>query len=597
MSLTVEPEVGQSTPALAPVSDSKTVRQSPAWFGQDKFWVVFWGGLLLATLPFMVPYLRTLWRQELYQYFPFVLLSVGYLAYTRWDRILVGPRNLFAWVVAGVGVSFLVGAALIHSTWLGNLGFVLLCFSFLLSQRSMAGQSLAYLALPLLMLIRIPQLHAQSIVVRLQKITTQLSSLALDVFSVPNDSHGNTISLATKKLFVAEACSGVQSAFTMCFLALLVIVWRKRPLLTVPLFVAAALILAIVANTIRVTLVALAEAWYQVDWTQGFVHDLIGYVTLLLGGAILLSFDALVGLVLHPVAVPETQRGANPFALLWNWALGFRRDGYFDSAYGWDADETTPQSGNAKPVAKAAPNAAMGKPNGRTRQSILSGGVLATAVLAALFMLGGTVMGRGDSRPIAEKDALLFDPPEDFLAGRVGSLTIGDREIVRNGSDPQLGIHADVWACNNGRVSSQMVLSQPFVGWHELCVCYEVQDWKLAERYNLNVASGEPVAVGEFTQGDRYHGYLVFSAIDTDGDVPTPPSYTLWGRIVAPFGPLITDDFAETSGSAQTIMLQLWTISEQPLTAEEIRELAESIATVRDQASQAVVDHQKQLPN
>jgi hypothetical protein len=138
-------------------------------------------------------------------------------------------------------------------------------------------------------------------------------------------------------------------------------------------------------------------------------------------------------------------------------------------------------------------------------------------------------------------------------------------------------------------------MSQPYVGWHELCVCYEAKDWTLDDRYNLEVSSGKPVAVGEFSQPSGGYGYLIFTAIDTDGSVPTPPSYTLFGRLLAPFGPLVTDDFAETSGSAQTIMLQMWTVSGEKLEPAEVRELAESLTEIRESARQQIVAQQGQL--
>lgn len=542
----------------------------------------FWFIVLLCAGVFVIPYLRTLWRQELYQYFPFVFLGVGFLFYTRWDRVLRGPRNKLAWSGAIFGAFLLLLAAGIHSTWIGNVGAVLLAVSFLYSQTSVSGSTLGYLALPMVMLIRMPQLHAQSFVSRLRKITTELGGLGLDLIGVPNDTYSNVIHLPDKDLFVAEACSGIQSAFTMVFVALLVVVWRRRAMVTIPVYVIASLLFAIVGNTFRVVCIAVAHYWGSLDWSEGWQHDAVGYVSLGISAGLLLSFDSLAELVLHPVITREDVRGVNPFAFAWNWFLGFKNSDYESDGYGG----VSPQDWKVKQSSVTASDSSLSATVGPRYL------VLGMVAVASVFMLGGIAIGRGDSRPILEKDALLFDPPEGFLSDRLGVLMIGDHQVVRNGADPQLGLNADVWTCGANNNFGRIAMSQPFVGWHELCVCYEVQDWTLEQRYNLAVDIGEPVAVGEFSQGEGMKGYLIFTAIDTDGSVPTPPSYTVFGRILAPFIPLVTDDFAETSGSAQTIMLQLWTVTNTELEAGELRKLADSIAEVREKVRKGIVEAQ-----
>lgn len=553
------------------------------YFAESTFrWRIAWSLLLLSCLPFLVPYFRTLWRQELYQYFPFVLLSVGYLFYLRWDRVVRAPSGWTRWTPLLLGVFCLLLGGLLHSTWFGAVAFVLIVISGLLSQRSPSGSSLGYLAIPMVMLIRIPQLHAQSLVVRLQANTSILASLCLDLLGVAQDTSGNTIRLPSKTLFVAEACSGIQSAFTMCFLALLIVAWNRRPLIMIPLYVVVALFLAIVANIFRVVMIVLAESWYAYDLSEGFAHDLVGYFSLAVAAGTLMSFDVFSGLLLHPVDAAGGNQGRNPIAVAWNFLLGFKSQDYLETGYSWVNDSS------ATSVIES-PEEEKGKET--TRSSAIRSLVPVTIALAsAIIILVGFVSGRSDARPITSKEALLFEPPADFLKDRIGVLAIGGHEMVRNGSDPQLGLHADIWQCNTNSIAGQVVMSQPYVGWHELCVCYEVQDWVLDQRYNMEVSRGKPIAVGEFSKGEGAYGYLFFTAIDSDGNVPTPPSYTLFGRLLAPFGPLVTDDYAETSGSAQTIMLQLWTVSDTKLTDAEIGEIGNSIAEIREQASASVVN-------
>ena len=66
------------------------------------------------------------------------------------------------------------------------------------------------LALPLVMLINLPLGYDQLLTMRLQQITSGLSSVMLDVLAIPHALNNNVIQLATRELFVAEACSGLQ---------------------------------------------------------------------------------------------------------------------------------------------------------------------------------------------------------------------------------------------------------------------------------------------------------------------------------------------------------------------------------------------------
>ena len=125
--------------------------------------LVFWGIMLLATLPFLFAYSRAMWHQELYQYFPFLLVGVYWLAYSRYDGKLRFPSGKLSLGSMIIAILFLVIAASLRSSWLGAIGFIFLTISFFSTLRTHSGKSLAYLALPMLMFIRAPQLWTHSV--------------------------------------------------------------------------------------------------------------------------------------------------------------------------------------------------------------------------------------------------------------------------------------------------------------------------------------------------------------------------------------------------------------------------------------------------
>jgi hypothetical protein len=212
---------------------SKSFRVDP----RDYVAALFWGGILAGLLPFLVKYCRAMWYQDLYQYFPFLLLGVFSLAYHRFDGRIRLPENLFSKAATLVAMVVMVSAAFLASSWLGAVSFVVATAGFLASQREQHAMntsgatasrrptktkesdaardasSLFYLAIPMVMFIRAPLLGTYTVMHRLQRATSSLGSTILDVLGIIHFQVGNTIELVNKSLFVAEACSGVQSLF------------------------------------------------------------------------------------------------------------------------------------------------------------------------------------------------------------------------------------------------------------------------------------------------------------------------------------------------------------------------------------------------
>ena len=116
-------------------------------------WAIFWGVLIVAACPMMLPYLRGMWDLEWYGFFPFVFLLVGWLAWSRSDGQIYGPRPLAKVAIVG-GILSIAVAILFTSPWFGSIGFVLIVGALLHSLRGPIDRSLTVLAVPLLLLVR-----------------------------------------------------------------------------------------------------------------------------------------------------------------------------------------------------------------------------------------------------------------------------------------------------------------------------------------------------------------------------------------------------------------------------------------------------------
>ncbi|QDT03488.1 Transmembrane exosortase (Exosortase_EpsH) [Rubripirellula lacrimiformis] len=520
---------------------------------RDHAAALFWGLLLLGSLPFLAKYCVAMWNQDLYQYFPFLLAAVGGLAYLRFDHRIRLPQNLWSRLPLALALAFLIAAAILSSSWLGAISFILLTTSFLAAQRAPDGRSLAYLAIPMVMFIRAPQLGTYTIMARLQRTTTDMSSILLDVFGVLHVQRGNTIELTSKFLFVAEACSGVQSLFTICFLAFLVLVYQRRRVWLTPLYLLLAFFFAIVGNVVRVTAIALGEDWFGIDLSTGIRHELVGYFALAIAAGMLVSFDHLIGLI--------------PWATAKSVADGTHTGTVRERAAASTGVDSLDWAKSLRSL-------------GMVRQ-----GTIGVAILCGVAMLTSYWMTTPDVRPVVATDQVLYEPSPAFLSDANLPISVVAHQASRDphgDRNARHGMNSDVWQCGIDGNPGQFVLSQPYMGWHELTFCYKAQNWKMQSRRTVVVPGiADPIVVADFAATDGTFGCLVFTGVDSNGEIPRTPGHSPYSRAMAPFYPLILDDFAETSGTAQTLMLQYWMTDAQPITPEAKQAVVDTMTKIR----------------
>lgn len=139
---------------------------------------------------------------------------------------------------------------------------------------------LKMLAFPFILLcfmIPIPAIIYSRLTLPLQLFASSVAETILGLLGIPVLRDGNVLELASQKLSVVEACSGIRSLLALSFLALVYAyffdrkVWMRWALLiaTIPV--------AIAANAARVTITGIISE-YRTDLAQGFFHLLEGFV-------------------------------------------------------------------------------------------------------------------------------------------------------------------------------------------------------------------------------------------------------------------------------------------------------------------------------
>ena len=278
--------------------------------------------LAVAHLPFVFIEFRRLWSREYYQFFPFAFVMFGYLLQSRALRWVFRWNHLNS-VLLAFDLCLLVGGILLNSPYLVYIGALVLC---LIACRScfdsQYNTSLGYLILLLLIVLRPPLNYDAQVINWLQTVTTKVSSRLLDFIGYIHVREGNILEYPGKRFMVEEACSGVQSLFTVLFLSILIICLNRRRWLHAVLVLLSAAFFAGLMNIARICTIFVAWAESGYDLTTGWQHSALGYVALGVAAFLVWSADAFWGVIFAAIPDPRgtgvSQIFRNPLIRFWN---------------------------------------------------------------------------------------------------------------------------------------------------------------------------------------------------------------------------------------------------------------------------------------
>lgn len=151
----------------------------------------------------------------------------------------------------------------------------------------------------LLLMVPLPQSLVNVVAFPLQLVAAEWAVWSMQLTGIPVLLEGNIIHLATGKLFVAEACSGLRSLMALITLGVVFAHFFRagRPIQQVAL-VLSTIPIAIFVNAVRVGLTGYLAHYFGQEVAGGFIHDFQGLITfsvaflMLLGEARLLELIA-----------------------------------------------------------------------------------------------------------------------------------------------------------------------------------------------------------------------------------------------------------------------------------------------------------------
>jgi exosortase len=283
--------IAKPIPATGPVS-------SPSKPDPSSWTAIAWflGLIVLCYLPVLVGLVRVWDADEDMGHGFFVPVIAGYIAWQRREELMAlewKPNYFGLALVIFAGVQYYIGT-LGAEFFLTRLALLEALIGVLITLGGFrVVKALAFPLGLLFFMIPIPAIIYNRITFPLQLFASAVAENVLMLVGIPVLREGNILELASQKLSVVEACSGIRSLLSLTFLSLVYgYFFENRVWVRVALFLAT-IPIAIVANAGRVSLTGiLAEK--NPELAHGFFHTAQGWVIFMIALIILIAFHQLL---------------------------------------------------------------------------------------------------------------------------------------------------------------------------------------------------------------------------------------------------------------------------------------------------------------
>ena len=505
----------------------------------------------------MVLHLRHLWERQHYQFFPMFIIALAGIAFSRSSSIpRIVPNAVTKpnpWKIQ-IPLLLLLVISLAAACWLTSPWFGMIAFlSFVLLFARNCGD-LYPVALPLLLLIPLPFAMDTDVIMRLQRVSSIGASALLDTAGIRHVMSGNVLELADTKLFVAEACSGMGSAFLMLATASVYIVWKHlRTVVAIPLL-CSAIVWAVAGNTLRIFLVAYSQSVGGPDLSHGLSHDLVGTATYSFSILMLILTEQALLFVFDPI--PE--RRSND-----QWIVSYGNTASRTLIQFWN--RRTSMQSNFQQDLKANKSVTGISVQPMTFMAAMLPALLGFSVAtASQFWPQSTTGSVASSLQFNSTTNSKFDSlPDDMFVDVTTNpqlLEFRTETSAAPPSDSTNEIRTKTWRLRISGIDITVALDGPYPTWHNAVQDYTHDGWKVSRcEFTRSPGIGNEssvVAKSELYRSTSEHALLLFGEFRTAGTpITAPASFTSTGISTALDAELAS---TESSGDDSIWRLQMF---------------------------------------
>jgi exosortase len=249
-----------------------------------------WGWTLIGILVALVYHqvltdlVWTWWSDPDFSHGFLVPIFAGYLVWVK-RKSIPNKDVTLSWSgvsVVALGLVILFLGVYGASVFLARISFVVVLTGLTYCFGSWPlVKELRFALLILLLAIPLPAIIFNEIAIPLQFLAAKLASHLLPLFGVPVLREGNMIELASVKLEVAEACSGIRSLVTLFTLSVFYGYFLEKSFMRRALLALSSIPIAIAANAVRIFGTGLCVEYWDRDKALGFFHQFSGWAMFL----------------------------------------------------------------------------------------------------------------------------------------------------------------------------------------------------------------------------------------------------------------------------------------------------------------------------
>ena len=276
--------------------------------GRDNQWMIWLPvliGLSALYIPTYVSLSRTLWNEEANAHGPIVLLVVVWLFWRNRSAFGVGLKNgalqtTLGWalLVAGLALYALGRSQGIPIFEVGSHIPVLTGAALILLPAGNVHR-LVFPLMFLVFLVPLPGIIVDPLTGMLKQYVSAATETILYALRYPIARNGVVLTIGPYRLLVADACSGLNSMYSLSALGLIYLyLARYKSWLRNLIIIASMLPIAFAANILRVMVLATVTYHFGDAAGQGFLHYFAGIVLFVTALISLFVLDRLLGLAM-----------------------------------------------------------------------------------------------------------------------------------------------------------------------------------------------------------------------------------------------------------------------------------------------------------
>lgn len=264
-------------------------------------WIAILLGLAALYVPTYVDLAQGLWRDEAYAHGPIILAVFAWLVWRR-RAALADEMSERAPVAGAATLAFGLALYLLGRTQSLAVFEVashlpVIAGAVLLLRGTEGLRRLAFPIAFLVFLVPLPGFVLDIVSVPLKEVVSSAVEWLLVSLAYPVEREGVVLWVGDHQMLIADACSGLNSLYSLFALGLLYAHLTKRKghfALRTALLLLAIVPIAVAANLVRVLILVLVTYHFGSDAAQGLVHDFAGMLVFVVAFGLLLAFDSLV---------------------------------------------------------------------------------------------------------------------------------------------------------------------------------------------------------------------------------------------------------------------------------------------------------------